>query len=138
VRGAFQTQAVDELLQGFAGPGLEDPMEMEGRVARDGGQTGQVQGICQMGLDMVHHPVHAGSVILTASGGGGGGTTLDATGGTVNNSAGGVFSVAAGGGGRAEGGGGWHACGAGNAAGGELPRQARKDEARMTHQHAEA
>ena len=45
---------------------------------------------------------------------------------------------AAGGGGRAEGGGGWHACGAGDAAGGELPRQARKDEARMIHQHAEA
>ena len=46
--------------------------------------------------------------------------------------------AAAGGGGRAEGGGGWHACGAGNAAGGGLSQQARKDEARMIHQHAEA
>ena len=34
--------------------------------------------------------------------------------------------------------GGWHACGAGDAARGELPRQARKDETRMIHQHAEA
>jgi hypothetical protein len=63
-RGAFEADAADVGVQGLAGDGLEDSMEVEGGEAADFGQGGEGELLVEVLADVVEDAVHAVVIVM--------------------------------------------------------------------------